>query len=516
VGGLTRGERVDQYRGMGWCLVRAGADKRPIGRWREFQKRQPTEDEWAKVRAHAEAGGDVFLVCGGVSGVAVLDLDTKADPDVVDQFRDRLGEVWERAPRATTPSDGRHLYFAVNGVPVKSNAGSCWDWQAEGKGVVVPLGGEREWEVPLGELPSASEVVERLGKVRPGPDAGMNGSGTGRDRPSPTSGRSGPPSGEGERNEWLARVGGGIARRERDWRKCEASFRAAAAELDTPLPESEVDGMLRGSIKKWWQEARDDERTRGYEVKPDAKGKLILPAAPEPEDVAGQCAWLTAVFDLDRAHPITGGARQGLRGAAGHVELRRLNAPPLRFEPASRLNAAVKLVEDLSWQALPSDGPTRAFTNEHCRQIVYVVRTLCGASQAMTDEQETGAILGAYLTYADEVDGLTTYGTVPQRYEAAMALRREVDEFTGRPRGTPRYLVDTNIGELVVPVGELQAVARQYLGVPMPNGWLDARMEAIGWVRVQLDGRELGGREGRHSAHARINAYRGHVPHEEG
>ena len=40
---------------------------------------------------------------------------------------------------------------------------------------------------------------------------------------------------------------------------------------------------------------------------------------------------------LDPEHPITGGARQGLAGPEGHVELCRAGAPPIRFEPAARI-----------------------------------------------------------------------------------------------------------------------------------------------------------------------------------
>ncbi len=131
----SRGELVDRYRELGWCVIRAGRNKRPMGAWRQFQHRQPTDEEWAVTRAHAEAGGDVFLVCGSVSGVGALDLDTKADAGVLDRFRDLLGGVWDEAPRATTPSGGRHLFFAVDcdGEAVKSRASHCWDWQAEGK-----------------------------------------------------------------------------------------------------------------------------------------------------------------------------------------------------------------------------------------------------------------------------------------------------------------------------------------------------------------------------------------------
>src|SRR5579863_4382645 len=71
----------------------------------------------------------------------------------------------------------------------------------------------------------------------------------------------------------------------------------------------------------------------------DDKGRLELPTVPAYDDTAGLCAWLTAVFNLDSSHPVDGAVREGRRGPDGHVAIHRRNAPPVRFEPASRINA---------------------------------------------------------------------------------------------------------------------------------------------------------------------------------
>jgi hypothetical protein len=245
----------------------------------------------------------------------------------------------------------------------------------------------------------------------------------------------------------------------------------------------------------------------------DEKGKLILPPAPTSADPAALAAWLTEVFGLNRAHPIIAGAHEGLRGANGHVVLTRLDAPPLRFEPASRINTPMRLIEDLTWQRTPTDEPVYALKGEHCRVIAHVVRQLCGASRGMTDAQETTGIVGTFLQIAAAADGaFTTYGTSQQRYEAAQALRRGVDEITGRPLAEPNYLVDENTGELVIAVSELSDAARRHVGSSLPRGWLDARMTNLGWERIRLDGHAQPGREGRSGHHATVNAYRGHLP----
>lgn len=247
----------------------------------------------------------------------------------------------------------------------------------------------------------------------------------------------------------------------------------------------------------------------------DAKGKLVLPPTPAADDVAGQCAWLTAVFALDRQHPITGGAREGLRGAAGHVVLTRASAPPLRFEPASRINQPARLIEDLSWQTLACDGAVHALKGEHCRQIAHVVRTLTDATHAPTDAQETGSIVGTFQSGAQAIEGHTTYGTTAQRYEAANALQRDLDDTTGRALGAARYLIDANTGELVIRVGDLAEAARRHVGSSLARGWLDARMVGLGWQRITLDGHATPGRHGRAGPHLRVTAYRGTLPADE-
>jgi hypothetical protein len=264
--------------------------------------------------------------------------------------------------------------------------------------------------------------------------------------------------------------------------------------------------------------AREARATRNgggpaeYVVTFDAKGKMILPPVPAVEDVAGHCAWLTCVFALVGEHPITGGRRDGQRGPLGHVALQRAGAPGIRFEPATRINAPAKLIEDLSWQLLPVDGAVRALDGGHCRQISYVVRMLCHTTEQADDAQETAGILGTFAQGATLVEGHTTYGGTSQRFEAAIALRREVDDRTGRPMGAARYLIDENTGELVIAAGDLQDAARRHVGSSLPRGWLDARVDALGWMRVRLDGRKQPGRRGLAGPHARIDVYRGHLP----
>jgi hypothetical protein len=251
--------------------------------------------------------------------------------------------------------------------------------------------------------------------------------------------------------------------------------------------------------------------TDPYGVMFDDKGKMLLPGIPEHEDTPGLCKWLTAVLNLDRSHPITRGIHEGLRGPDGHVILERAGAVSIRFEPASKINNPTRLIEALSWWKQPTDGLVHSFKADHCRQISHVVRMLCGAHRGMTEAQQTEAIIGTFMHAAITLEGATTYGTTGQRYEAAMALRREVDQVTGRAIGPDRYFIDANTGEYVIAVSDLAEAARRHVGSSLPRGWLDARIEDLGWARITLQGYGQPGRDGRKGPHARINAYRGHL-----
>jgi len=244
--------------------------------------------------------------------------------------------------------------------------------------------------------------------------------------------------------------------------------------------------------------------------------KMVLPDVPAHDDPTGLAAWLTGVLQLDPAHPVVRAVHEGLRGPEGHVEIRRARAAPIRFEPAAAMNSARRFLPVLAWQLLPTDGEPPGFRDEHCRRIAHVVRLLCGVSTGVREADETAGIVGVFLAAATALEGHTTYGTGAQRYEAATALQRAVDDQTGRPLGPARYLIDLNTGELVIRAGDLQAAARAFVGSSLPRGWLDARLANLGWQRLTLDGHALAGREGRGGPHARTVIYRGHLTPEEG
>ena len=257
------------------------------------------------------------------------------------------------------------------------------------------------------------------------------------------------------------------------------------------------------------------------EVVIDDKGKLKLP--PIPDDHAGRLHWLSVVFNLTPEHPIVGAEWQGQRGPDGQIALRRAGTAEMRFEPARSMNTPMKLIEAFTGRRHPKDGQLYAYKGDHCRQIAYVIESLCDTTKALSEAEEAAAIVGSFLHAAEAVEGHTTHGTPGQRYEAAKALSRRHEDGA---YGTWRYLIDEQTGqradeetgelidqgqpvEYVIAVSDLSDAARRFLGSSLPRGWLDARMQCLGWHRIRLQGYGQPGRAGRHGPHARIDAYRG-------
>lgn len=255
---------------------------------------------------------------------------------------------------------------------------------------------------------------------------------------------------------------------------------------------------------------RDPTRARfdAYNVQWEdgAKGKpkkLVMPGLPAHDDLAGQLAWLTSVLNLDREHPVTKAVRYGRHGQDGAVELERAEALPLRFEPAAVMNTSRRLLPALGWQLLPTDAQPHGFKDEDCRTIAHVVQLAIGVCKAPTAAQDAAGVVSTFIFRSTPIYEHTTYGPIDERYAALHALVRP-----DRDRAS-NYLVDRNTGELVIRVCDLKAAAREHEGTGLPHGWLDYRMEALGWQRITIEGRRESGRAGLRSAHLRSSFWRG-------
>lgn len=265
---------------------------------------------------------------------------------------------------------------------------------------------------------------------------------------------------------------------------------AGAAYVDTDEVAARRSSRQRGLYKVEWDKTRKP-------IKP------ILPVPPGYEDNHGQSLWVTSVLNLDQSHPVVSAVHQGLSGSLGHIVLQRLDAPEIRFEPASKISTAQKMADELVWQLLPTDGEPYPWTNNQAVTIARVVRLLCGAEKGSTTTQETEHIVSTYLDAAIRQEGYT-HQTSAQRAEMAVLLRSD--------DGQRHYGMDLDTGETMIRVGDLQRIAREIIGTGVAYGWLDARMEALGWSRARLEGHRLpnGNQNGR-GEHVKADVYRGFV-----
>ena len=234
--------------------------------------------------------------------------------------------------------------------------------------------------------------------------------------------------------------------------------------------------------------------------------KPVLPPTPTANNPAEQASWTTVVLHLSVSDPIVAAKHQGLTGSGGRVELRRLGGSVIRFEPASKVAKALSFADELVWQLSPADGEPYPWGNQQTIKIARVIRLLCGTSKNLSDRDEVEAIINTFLDASEETVG-RTHGTAGERYEAAVLLRPMLDD-----RGNPirqRYLIDLDTGEYVIRVSDLTRIARQVIGGSVHHGWLDGRMDALGWERRRLEGWGLSRGPNDRGPHARSDVYRG-------
>lgn len=436
--------------------------------------------QWWEMWPNANVG----VVCG--HGLLVLDVDETGWQMLAD-LQQRHGQL-PRTAVVRTGSDGGHFYFQAPEDARSFSFEQGLSVQAAGKLVVAPpslhASGRHYGWVRNGELAPAPAWLLRKPSVR-------------------SSATSGEKIVAGARHAHLLALAGAMRRQGADRPTIEAALLRFNEDHCDPPKDEAVVLELAADVTGRYEPAPETEREdKDYPIYFDDKNKLQV--HPHPSGNEEICQWLTGVL-RSRQHPIFAGQHFG-SGGRGKVELLRVGAEPMKFEPASLLNTSKHLIATLVWQA---DEPPYGLRDEHAREIAFTVRLLCGPHRELTDTEETFGIIHTYVAEAIAIEGHTLHGTVPQRYEALKATRRDLDGTTGRPIGPPRYLVDAQTDDLVVPVAELQTVARRFIGSSIAHGWLDARMEGIGWARISLSAHAEPGRAGRHSDHVHFDAYRG-------
>lgn len=291
---------------LGFNVVPA-AGKSPIGSWKRWSKENLPEREVRQ--AFARGDHNIFAITGAVSGVCVLDCDTK---EAVDWWRKKLGAKALDTTRVKT-TNGYHFYWKLTKPQMKAgyrghDGGKLgegpefkWTFRCEGGGVIAPpsvhpdSGATYRWVSGAGpeEMRPAPEKVFEREKVE-GEAA---------------SGRSilshllaNPPQSEGGRNDWLTAVAGHYAASFRFRDAYEIHVRQAVELVggEPPLTETEIAKL----VESIWS----SEQAKVPEVEDEEGEAWRMPLLSAVEETG----WLVSGKDKILAQTHTKGEGTGM------------------------------------------------------------------------------------------------------------------------------------------------------------------------------------------------------------
>jgi len=273
-------EHAQDYREYGFSIIPQAQDKKPLISWTQYQERKPTPEEieaWWTTWPDANVG----LVCGKISGITVIDLDTEK---AIEEARD-FGLRSYECPKVKTPRQGRHYHFAyVDGLASGQYGENKIEVKNDGHLITLPPstreGRIYEWESPLKiSLPKIPQAfldhLRLIGNSR---------------NPRSQERREKPESGstllqveskprcfkEGERNEALFSTANKMARggvSGDDIR--ESIYHLNDVHCDPPLLQPEVDGIIKSAIERVVGKERNlSEEVRAFVLEADGSFRI--------------------------------------------------------------------------------------------------------------------------------------------------------------------------------------------------------------------------------------------------
>jgi len=238
------------YQKQGFSVIPVNADKKPIIKWEEFQKRIASPEEiksWFKKTPSVNIG----IVTGEISNLTVIDIDTKEGRVALE---DILPESF-LSPIADTPSGGSHFYCryeAGTGNAVRFIEG-C-DIRSEGGYVVAPPssnGNGKAWAwregVKISEIEIPSTPLSITNLLNSSIYKGGNAT-TSQTVTSVTSGHK--YFQEGRRDEDLFTVANALAKGRLDDRFIEQTLGLIAKNLGSDFTEKVINDKVRSAIKR--------------------------------------------------------------------------------------------------------------------------------------------------------------------------------------------------------------------------------------------------------------------------
>jgi len=159
-----------KYQEMGFSIIPIQRNKKPYVAWEKYQKEKADPDlikEWWRKWPNA----NVAIVTGKISGINVVDIDSKGGMNEIDKL---LPDTFE-TPIASTPGGGFHYYFkSTNGLQNAVRFINDCDFRGEGGYIIAPPSKGYKWypyvsifELTPGPIPQKIEKALKNNTVKP-------------------------------------------------------------------------------------------------------------------------------------------------------------------------------------------------------------------------------------------------------------------------------------------------------------------------------------------------------------
>ncbi len=265
-------ESALKYAKMGWSIVPARG-KNPCVKWKTFQEVRPTEDQikgfWEKY-----PDANVAVITGPLSGILVLDIDTK---------HDRSPEEFDLpiTVSSRTANGGWHYFFKHPGYEIKNDGGKIFglgvDIRADSGVIILPpsdQGPDRpySWTIePTGDnlAPTPSWLEEKISEGRKPLSGALIASSEITDNPE-VADLSPAEIPEGTRNDTLTRLTGTLLEKFKpdQWNSTVLSIITSFNQTNCkpPLPISEVRNIFNSISKAEMAKPKNKNEDKHIEI----------------------------------------------------------------------------------------------------------------------------------------------------------------------------------------------------------------------------------------------------------
>jgi len=237
----------------------AGKNKKPLVKWKPFQKKRPTEEEiqgWRERFPNA----NVAMPTGKMNNLTVIDCDTPAATKLVES----LIPESVRVPKVRTPRGGCHLYFEFcQGLSSQNGILDGVDIKSEGGYVLAPPSrtaqGRYTWDTDcnletIAVCPAVpAELLNRLLEAK-------------KARGAASPGKSAPLLSDGRRNDDIFHMCLALARAGDPDTEVEQAALRLAKTCDPPMPEEEAIKTARSALNHAHGHSKDDGASPSLEL----------------------------------------------------------------------------------------------------------------------------------------------------------------------------------------------------------------------------------------------------------